>query len=84
MEDLLELPTITFVSSSFFIYELLCLKENLAVTSFYSILHTVIALLEEVSSYNKMVLVRAEPTSWADLEALEGFQVFKEKLVAHG
>jgi len=31
-----------------------------------------------------MVLVRAEPTSWADLEALEGFQSFKEKLSAHG
>lgn len=31
-----------------------------------------------------MVLVRAEPTSWADLEALEGFQSFKEKLSARG
>jgi len=31
-----------------------------------------------------MVLLRAEPTSWDDLEALEGFQVFKEKLIAHG
>jgi len=31
-----------------------------------------------------MVLVRAEPTSWAELEALEGFQNFKEKLSARG
>lgn len=31
-----------------------------------------------------MVLVRAEPTSWANLEALEGFHSFKEKLATHG
>ena len=31
-----------------------------------------------------MVLVQAEPTSWADLEALEGFQAFRENLTAHG
>jgi len=37
-----------------------------------------------VSPLKTMVLVRAEPTSWADLEALEGFQSFKEKLSARG
>ena len=31
-----------------------------------------------------MVLLRAEPTSWEDLETLEGFQAFKDKLLAHG
>jgi hypothetical protein len=36
------------------------------------------------SPLKTMVLVRAEPTSWADLEALEGFQSFKEKLSARG
>jgi len=31
-----------------------------------------------------MVLVRSEPTSWEELESLEEFQAFREKLLTHG
>ena len=31
-----------------------------------------------------MVLLHSEPTSWEELETLEGFQAFEEKLLAHG
>ena len=53
-------------------------------TRFNSVCYAAIALHRRLFPYNRMVLVRAEPTSWVDLEALEGFQSFRAKLATHG
>lgn len=76
-------PIIVFALSPFFICELLCWRERFVVTCSNSVCYAAISLHRRLFPYSKMVLVRAEPTSWADLEALEGFQSFRAKLATH-
>jgi len=84
IKPIMKPPVILFTLSLLSICELLRWRKKFTVIRLNSVYCAAIALCRRVFSLSKMVLVRAEPTSWADLEALEGFQSFRVKLAAHG
>lgn len=73
IKPIMNSPAIMFTLFSLSICELLRWRRKFTVTCFNLVYYVAISLCKRVSSLSKMVLVRAEPTSWADLEALEGF-----------